>query len=73
MISFKKQKLALAESFNFFVNLFNPYENSAIIEDKILTQKKNNRKTFKWNFLNKEENERKIEDFIDEKQIKMGE
>ena len=24
----------------FFVNLFNPYENSAIIEDKILTHKK---------------------------------
>ena len=30
----------------FFVNLFNPDENSVIIEDKILTQK-NNRQTFK--------------------------
>ena len=35
----------------FFVNLFNPDENCAIVEDKILT-KKNNRKAFKGNFLN---------------------
>ena len=49
----------------FFVNLFNCDENSAIIEDRILT-KKNNRKTFNEIFSTiKEENERKIEDFID--------
>ena len=41
MISLKKQKPTLAESFNFifFVTLFNPDENSVIIEDKILTKK----------------------------------
>ena len=66
-ISFKKQKPTLAEFFNFifFVNLFNCDENSAIIEDRILT-KKNNRKTFDEIFsTKKEENERKIADFID--------
>ena len=49
----------------FFVNLFNSDENSAIIEDRILTQK-NNRKTFDEIFsTRKEENEKKIADFID--------
>ena len=49
----------------FFVNLFNCDENSAIIEDRILT-KKNNRKTFDEIFsTRKEENERKIAHFID--------
>ena len=75
MISLKKQKPTLAESFNFifFVTLFNPDENGVIIEDKILT-KKTIEKLLNWIFsTNKEENERKIEDFIDEKQIKMGE
>ena len=48
MISFKKQKRNTCGVFQlyFFVNLFNPDENSVTIEDKILT-KKNNRKTFK--------------------------
>ena len=55
------------------MNLYNPDENSAIIEDKILT-KKTTQKLLNGIFsTNKEENERKIEDFIDEKQIKMGE
>ena len=56
----------------FFVNLFNTDENSAIIEDKILTKK--TEKLLNEIFpTKKEENERKIEDFMDEKQIKMGE
>ena len=50
----------------FFVNLFSCDENSAIIEDRILTHKKNNRKTLNEIFsTRKEENERKIEDIID--------
>ena len=73
-ISFKKQKPTLAVfQLYFFVNLFNPDENSAIIEDKNLTKKKTIEKLLNEIFsTNNEENERKIEDFIDEKQIKMG-
>ena len=45
-----------------------------LIEDKILTKKKTIEKPLNEIFsTNKEENKRKIEDFIDEKQIKMGE
>ena len=57
----------------FFVNLFSPDENSVIIEDKILTQKTIEKLLHEIFSTNKEENKRKIEDFIDEKQIKMGE
>ena len=57
----------------FFVNLFNPDENNAIIEDKILTQKTTEKLLNEIFSTNKEENERKSADFIDEKQIKMGE
>ena len=57
----------------FFVNLFNPDKSSAIIEYKTLS-KKIIEKLFDEIFsTDKEENERKIEDFIDKKQIKMGE
>ena len=55
----------------FFVNLFNPDEKSAIIEDKILTKKTIEKLLNEIFSSNKEESERKIEDFIDEKQIKM--
>ena len=57
----------------FFVNLFNPDENSAIIEDKILTKKTIENLLNEIFSTKKEENERKKEDLIDEKQIKMGE
>ena len=56
----------------FFVNLFNPDGNSAIIEDKILTKKTIEKFLNEIFSTKKEENERKIEDFIDAKQIKMG-
>ena len=59
--------------FYFFVNLFNPDENSTIIEDKTLTKKTIEKLLNEIFSTDKEENERKIEDFIDEKQIKMGE
>ena len=57
----------------FFVNLFNPDENCVVIEDKILTKKAIEKLLNKIFSTSKEENERKIEDFIDEKQVKMGE
>ena len=57
----------------FFVNLFNPDENSAIIEDKILTKKTIEKLLNEIFSTDSVENKRKIEDFIDEKQIKMGE
>ena len=57
----------------FFVNLFNPDENCVVIEDKILTKKAIEKLLNKTFSTSKEENERKIEDFIDEKQVKMGE
>ena len=44
-----------------------------VIEDKILTKKAIEKLLNKIFSTSKEENERKIEDFIDEKQIKMGE
>ena len=56
-----------------FVNLFNPDENSAIIEDKTLTKKTMEKLLNEILSTDREENKRKIEDFIDEKQIKMGE
>ena len=57
----------------FFCKLIQPGENSAIIEDKILSKKTTEKLLKKIFSTNKEENERKIEDFIDKKQIKMGE
>ena len=58
----------------FFVNLFNPDENSAIIEDKILTKKKTIEKLkMKFSQPTRKKRKKKIEDFIDKKQIKMGE
>ena len=57
----------------FFVNLFSPDKSSVIIEDKIPTQKTIEKLLNEIFSTNKEENKRKIEDFIDEKQIKMGE
>ena len=49
-------------------------ENSVITEDKILTKKKTIEKLLNEILsTNTEGNERKIEDFIGEKQIKMGE
>ena len=53
----------------FFVNLFNPDENSAIIEDKILTKKTIEKLLNEIFSPSKEEDKRKTEDFIDEKQI----
>ena len=57
----------------FFVNFFNPDENCVIIEDKILTKKTIEKLLNEIFSTNKEESERKIEDSIDEKQVKMGE
>ena len=57
----------------FFVNLFSLDENSVIIEDKTLTKKTIEKLLNKIFSIDKEENKRKIEDFIDEKQIKTGE
>ena len=57
----------------FFVNLFNPDKNNAIIEDKIFTKNTIEKLLNEIFSANKEGNERKIEDFIDEKQIRMGE
>ena len=58
---------------SFFVNLFNTSKNSTIIEDKIITKKTIEKLLNEIFSINKEENEKKIEDFIAEKQIKMGE
>ena len=75
MISLKKTETDTCGVFQlyFFVNLFNPDENNAIIEDKILTQKTTEKLLNEIFSTSKEENERKSADFIDEKQIKMGE
>ena len=51
----------------FFVNLFNPDENSAIIADKIFTKLTIEKLLNEIFSTNKEENKRKIEDFVDEK------
>ena len=73
-ISFKKTETDACGVFQlyFFVNLFNPDGNRAIIEDKILTKKTIEKLLNEIFSTNKEENERKNEDFIDTKQIKMG-
>ena len=57
----------------FFVNLFNPDENSVVIEDKTLKRKNIEKILNEILSTEREENERKIKDFIDQKQIKMGE
>ena len=57
----------------FFVNLFSPDENSSIIEGKILTKRTIEKLLNEIFSTDRVENKRKIEDFINEKQIKMGE
>ena len=59
--------------FYFYVNLFNPVENSQIISDKTLT-KKNIEKLLNEIFTTeKNESESRIEAFTDENEIRMGE
>ena len=58
---------------HFYVNLFNPIEISEIINDKTLT-KNSIEKLINEIFLNdKNENKSRIEAFIGENEIKMGE
>ena len=57
----------------FYVNLFNPVENSQIITDKCL-MKKSIGKLLNGIFTNeKNENKSRIKAFIDENEIRMGE
>ena len=57
----------------FFVNLFSPDENSSIIGGKILTKRTIEKLLNEIFSTDRVENKRKIEDFINKKQIKMGE
>ena len=71
MISYKKQKQTLLEYSNiiFNKNLFNPVENSQIVTDKSLNKKEKTSKSS----TEKNENESRVEAFIDENEIRMGE
>ena len=57
----------------FCVNLFNPLENSQIVTDKTLTKKTIEKLLNEIFTTDKDENESRIEAFIDENEIKMGE
>ena len=57
----------------FYVNLFNPIENSQIISDKTLTKKTIEKPLNEIFTTNKDENESRIEAFIDENEINMEE
>ena len=69
MISYKKQKQTLLEYSNiiFNKNLFNPVEKSQVVTDKSLKKKTSKSST------EKNENESRVEAFIDENEIRMGE
>ena len=74
-ISYKKQKQTLVKYFNFiFTQTFSILlKSSQTISDKTLT-KKNTEKLLNEIFTtDKDENESRIEAFIDENEIKMGE
>ena len=55
----------------FYVRLFNPVENSQIINDKTLTKKTIEKLFNEISTTDKDENESRIEAFIDESKIKM--
>ena len=57
----------------FYVSLFNPVENSQIINDKTLTKKTIEKLFNEISTTDKDENESRIEAFIDESKIKMEE
>ena len=57
----------------FYVRLFNPVENSQIINDKTLTKKTIENLFNEISTTDKDENESRIEAFIDESKIKMEE
>ena len=57
----------------FYVRLFNPVENSQIINDKTLTKKTIEKLFNEISTTDKDENESRIEAFIDESKIKMEE
>ena len=54
----------------FYYNLFVPYENSSIVEDKNLTKKTVEKILNEIFSLNRETNEKIVEDFAKEKDIK---
>ena len=75
-ISYKKQKqIDTCGIFQLYcyVNLFNPVENSQIISDKTLTKKAIEKLLNETFATDKDENESRIEDFIYDSEIKMGE
>ena len=57
----------------FYVRLFNPVENSQIINDKTLTKKTIEKLFNEISTTDKDENESRIGAFIDESKIKMEE
>ena len=57
----------------FYVRLFNPVENSQIINDKTLTKKTIEKLFNEISTTDTDENESRIEAFIDESKIKMEE
>ena len=57
----------------FYVSLFNPVEKSQIISDKTVTKKTIEKLLNEIFTTDKDENKSRIEAFIDENKIKMGE